>query len=107
LQIGRGSDLDWLKQLRACTQLRTREHFQLPKFQDPSFIVKHFAADVMYRIDGFLEKNKDTVSEQLVDVVKDSNVISRFDLELISHHYFSYLFFVKYSASTIHHRQIR
>lgn len=73
-RMGRGTDVDWLNQLRSSTALKTKPHFALPKVQEPAFIVKHFAADVTYRVDGFLDKNKDTVSEQLLDVIKKSKV---------------------------------
>lgn len=42
--------------------------------QNPTFIIRHFAADVTYNVDGFLTKNKDTVSEQLMIVMKNSKV---------------------------------
>uniref|UniRef100_A0A7E4ZTC1 Myosin motor domain-containing protein n=1 Tax=Panagrellus redivivus TaxID=6233 RepID=A0A7E4ZTC1_PANRE len=67
-KMGRGSDADWLSQMANCPKLKKAPHLQMPKFKDPSFVVKHFAADVSYKIDGFLEKNKDTVNEQLLDV---------------------------------------
>ena len=67
-KMGRGSDADWLSQMANCPKLKKSEHLQMPKIRDPSFVVKHFAADVSYKIDGFLEKNKDTVNEQLLGV---------------------------------------
>lgn len=39
-----------------------------------SMQIKHFAADVSYTVDGFLEKNKDTVNEQLLAVVAATKV---------------------------------
>lgn len=68
--MGRGTDTDWLELMRNCAALRKSEHLQMPKSQwEPSFVVRHFASDVSYRIDGFIEKNKDTVNEQLLEVV--------------------------------------
>ncbi|MCP9264546.1 BMA-HUM-2 [Dirofilaria immitis] len=40
----------------------------------PVFIIKHFAADVIYNVDSFLAMNKDTVSEHLITVMKKSKV---------------------------------
>ncbi|OZC07053.1 hypothetical protein X798_05945, partial [Onchocerca flexuosa] len=71
-KIGHGTDRDWLEKLRICQSLKKTQHFQLSKIKNPTFIIKHFAADVIYNVDGFLAKNKDTVSEQLMTVMKES-----------------------------------
>ncbi|KAM3716729.1 Unconventional myosin-Va [Dirofilaria immitis] len=42
------------------------------KNETPVFIIKHFAADVIYNVDSFLAMNKDTVSEHLITVMKKS-----------------------------------
>ncbi len=39
-----------------------------------SFIVVHFAGEVMYNVEGFLEKNRDVLRNDLLSVVKDSEV---------------------------------
>ena len=83
LQIGRGSDKDYLSQLQSSTVIKSKENFRLPKIREPAFIVKHFAADVTYQVEGFLDKNKDTVSEQLIGVLKESEVIIIIMLVLI------------------------
>ncbi|KAI6197646.1 hypothetical protein M3Y94_01249500 [Aphelenchoides besseyi] len=68
-KTGRGTDEGWLGQMQNCPKLKTSEHLQMPKINKGSFIVKHFASDVCYNVDGFLEKNKDTVNEQLLEVI--------------------------------------
>ncbi|KAI6172704.1 hypothetical protein M3Y98_01003000 [Aphelenchoides besseyi] len=68
-KTGRGTDEGWLGQMQNCPKLKVSEHLQMPKINKGSFIVKHFASDVCYNIDGFLEKNKDTVNEQLLEVI--------------------------------------
>ncbi|VDM46989.1 unnamed protein product [Toxocara canis] len=73
-KMGRGTDLDWLETLRNCSEMKKSEHFHLPRIKNPSFIIRHFAADVIYLVEGFLEKNKDTVSEQLVNVMRNSKL---------------------------------
>lgn len=39
-----------------------------------SFIIHHFAEHVEYQVDGFLEKNRDTVLEDQLKVIKNSEV---------------------------------
>lgn len=46
----------------------------MPKIRNYSFIIKHFAADVSYKINNFLEKNKDTVNEQLLNTIGKTQV---------------------------------
>lgn len=52
-----------------------------------SFLVKHFADIVNYEVDGFLEKNKDTVFEEQVRNNRFLYFIYLMWLNL-SHHYF-------------------
>lgn len=73
-KTGRGTDVNWLERMRECKQLQHSEHLLLPRVRDASFTVKHFASNVTYRVDGFIEKNKDTVSEQLLDTIGKTKV---------------------------------
>lgn len=37
-------------------------------------MIKHFSDTVQYQSYGFLEKNRDTISKELVNVMRDSNL---------------------------------
>lgn len=39
-----------------------------------AFIIKHFSDTVQYQSIGFLEKNRDTISKELVNVMRESNL---------------------------------
>ncbi|KAJ3112615.1 Myosin type-2 heavy chain 1, partial [Phlyctochytrium bullatum] len=45
-----------------------------PRIGNNVFTVKHYAVDVTYTIDGFIEKNKDTVSAEQLDVLNSSKL---------------------------------
>uniref|UniRef100_A0A8D2M4Q4 Myosin VB n=1 Tax=Zonotrichia albicollis TaxID=44394 RepID=A0A8D2M4Q4_ZONAL len=49
-------------------------HFQKPRMSNTSFIVLHFADKVEYQSEGFLEKNRDTVYEEQINILKASQV---------------------------------
>lgn len=44
------------------------------KFFLAAFIIKHFSDTVKYTSNGFLEKNRDTISKELVNVLRDSDL---------------------------------
>jgi len=50
------------------------ESFSKPRFGEESFVVKHFAGDVEYSIENFIEKNNDSLNQQLLDLMKGSSV---------------------------------
>jgi myosin-5 len=67
-----GSDASWVGKLNEkCSRYK---HFEKPRFGTSAFIVKHFSDDVQYECYGFLEKNRDTVSKELVSVVQQSEM---------------------------------
>ncbi|KAI4903112.1 hypothetical protein NFI96_015689, partial [Prochilodus magdalenae] len=67
----RGSDDSWAQKLYN-THLKKSAHFDKPRMSNKAFIIQHFADRVEYQCDGFLEKNKDTVNEEQMNVLKSS-----------------------------------
>lgn len=51
-----------------------QNHFSKPRMSSTAFIIHHFAEKVEYQVDGFLEKNRDTVLEEQLKVLKYSDV---------------------------------
>ncbi|KAJ2077608.1 Myosin type-2 heavy chain 1 [Coemansia sp. RSA 988] len=47
-------------------------YFRKPRFSNTAFTVRHYAHDVTYEGDGFLEKNKDTVPDEILDLLCSS-----------------------------------
>ena len=50
-----------------------------PHFSNNSdgFIIKHYAGDVDYKIDGFCEKNRDVLFQDLIDMMKSSSELAK------------------------------
>ncbi|XP_056112684.1 unconventional myosin-Va isoform X5 [Rhinichthys klamathensis goyatoka] len=74
-KMPKGSDDSWAQKLYN-THLKTCSLFEKPRMSNKAFIIQHFADKVEYQCDGFLEKNKDTVNEEQIHVLK----ASKFDL---------------------------
>lgn len=67
-----GSDVSWISKLNEkCSKYK---HFDKPRFGTSAFLVKHFSDTVQYECRGFVEKNRDTVSKELVSVIQESDM---------------------------------
>ncbi|XP_041853636.1 unconventional myosin-Va-like [Melanotaenia boesemani] len=76
-RMPKGCDDTWAQKLYN-TLLKQNTHFDKPRLSNRAFIIHHFADKVEYQCVGFLEKNKDTVNEEQINVLKKS----KFDLLL-------------------------
>lgn len=67
-----GSDAAWVNKLNEkCAKYK---HYEKPRFGTSAFLVKHFSDTVQYECSGFLEKNRDTISKELVNVMLQSDM---------------------------------
>ena len=82
-KMPKGSDSTWcnklydkhLKPSNNTTFITPQHHFSKPRMSSKAFIIHHFAERVEYQVDGFLEKNRDTVLEEQLKVLKSSEVL--------------------------------
>lgn len=69
-----GSDETWVEKLYQ--NFDTEKHdrfFKKPRFGKTAFIVNHYAMEVSYESEGFIEKNRDTVPDEHLDVLLDTS----------------------------------
>ncbi|KAG8145016.1 hypothetical protein E2320_013396 [Naja naja] len=69
--LPQGTDENWLQKLYN-NFMNKNPLFEKPRMSNTSFIIQHFADKVEYKNEGFLEKNRDTVYEVLIDILKNS-----------------------------------
>ncbi|XP_034402698.1 unconventional myosin-Vb isoform X1 [Cyclopterus lumpus] len=69
-KVPKGTDQNWAQKLYK--QHSSSVHFQKPRMSNISFIIIHFADKVEYQCEGFLEKNRDTVYEEQINILKAS-----------------------------------
>uniref|UniRef100_A0A3B4A7R0 Myosin motor domain-containing protein n=1 Tax=Periophthalmus magnuspinnatus TaxID=409849 RepID=A0A3B4A7R0_9GOBI len=72
-RMPKGSDDTWAQKMYNTFQ-KQNPHFEKPRLSNRAFIIYHFADKVEYQCCGFLEKNKDTVNEEQINVLKKSLV---------------------------------
>ncbi|KAL5532985.1 MYO2 [Sanghuangporus sanghuang] len=60
-----GSDASFLRKLhQQLLKLETKNIFKKPRFGNNAFTIAHYALDVTYEVEGFIEKNRDTVPDE-------------------------------------------
>lgn len=69
-KVPKGTDQNWAQKLY--DRHSSSQHFKKPRMSNISFIIVHFADKVEYQCDGFLEKNRDTVYEEQINILKAS-----------------------------------
>uniref|UniRef100_A0A8C4ENN7 Methyl-CpG binding domain protein 3b n=1 Tax=Dicentrarchus labrax TaxID=13489 RepID=A0A8C4ENN7_DICLA len=77
-RMPKGSDESWVRKLydQHLTS-KPHPHFRKPRMSNSAFIILHFADMVQYECDGFLDKNRDTVFEELINILKASQLFQQ------------------------------
>ncbi|XP_059808758.1 unconventional myosin-Vc-like isoform X3 [Hypanus sabinus] len=68
-----GTEENWLQKLHN-NYLNKNPLFEKPRMMRKAFIIQHFADKVQYECEGFLEKNRDTLYEELINVLRKSKL---------------------------------
>ncbi|XP_068711585.1 unconventional myosin-Va-like isoform X2 [Montipora foliosa] len=77
-KMPKGSDSSWIQKLYK-NHLK-KKHFSKPRMSETAFIVHHFADDVEYEVRGFVEKNRDTINQEHLAILKASEYETVADL---------------------------
>ncbi|MCJ1310195.1 Myosin type-2 heavy chain 1 [Agyrium rufum] len=68
-----GSDESFVTKLHHNFAADKQKFYKKPRFGKSAFTVCHYATDVTYESDGFIEKNRDTVPDEHMEVLKATN----------------------------------
>ncbi|KAJ3341766.1 cytochrome c oxidase subunit 1 [Gonapodya sp. JEL0774] len=69
----KGSDETWLSKMNdAFAKPPNSDHYVKPKTAKGVFGIRHYAGEVMYTVQGFLEKNRDSVQPEVFALVENS-----------------------------------
>uniref|UniRef100_UPI00358E019B unconventional myosin-X-like n=1 Tax=Myxine glutinosa TaxID=7769 RepID=UPI00358E019B len=74
----KGTDLTLLEKLHM--QHATNQFYVKLKVTHQHFGIKHYAGEVQYSVEGFLEKNRDTFRDDLLSLLKESGIDFIYDL---------------------------
>ncbi|KAI8609162.1 P-loop containing nucleoside triphosphate hydrolase protein [Chytriomyces sp. MP71] len=64
-----GSDATFIAKLNKNFDIPSQKFYTKPRFGTTDFTVRHYAVDVTYTSTGFIDKNKDSMSDELKDVL--------------------------------------
>ncbi|CAG8571930.1 12_t:CDS:10 [Funneliformis caledonium] len=69
-----GTDGSWCNKLYQHFDTPThKKYFQKPRFSNAAFTISHYAHDVSYEVENFLEKNRDTVPDEHLALLKNTD----------------------------------
>lgn len=70
-RVPKGSDQAWVEKLY--DKCKKYPQFAKPRLSNSAYIIAHFADRVQYQCEGFVEKNRDTVLEEQIHVLRNSS----------------------------------
>lgn len=68
-----GSDDQFVTKLHHNFAADKQKFYKKPRFGKSAFTVCHYAVDVTYESEGFIEKNRDTVPDEHMEILKNSS----------------------------------
>lgn len=68
-----GSDEQFVTKLHHNFAADKQKFYKKPRFGKSAFTVCHYAVDVTYESDGFIEKNRDTVPDEHMEILRNSS----------------------------------
>ncbi|ORY43349.1 hypothetical protein BCR33DRAFT_766571 [Rhizoclosmatium globosum] len=71
-KLPRGTEESFLIKLEKTHE--KHKNFTKPKTKTGVFGIKHYAGEVLYHVEGFLEKNKDALQDELFDLLSSSQL---------------------------------
>ncbi|KAI3645648.1 hypothetical protein MP228_008576 [Amoeboaphelidium protococcarum] len=71
-KMPKGAEETYLQKMH--DQLVKNEHYVKPRTAKGCFGIKHYAGEVTYQIAGFLDKNRDAVPEEIVELFQSSSL---------------------------------
>ncbi|XP_053256571.1 unconventional myosin-X-like isoform X2 [Podarcis raffonei] len=74
----KGTDSTLLEKLH--NQHGNNQYYMKPRVTDFQFGIQHYAGEVFYDVRGFLEKNRDTFRDDILNMLKDSRLDFIYDL---------------------------
>ncbi|XP_074857772.1 unconventional myosin-X-like [Carettochelys insculpta] len=74
----KGTDSTLLEKLHS--QHESNHYYVKPRVTDCQFGIRHYAGEVLYDVRGFLEKNRDTFRDDILNMLKDSSLDFIYDL---------------------------
>lgn len=68
-----GSDEQFVTKLHHNFAADKQKFYKKPRFGKSAFTICHYAVDVTYESDGFIEKNRDTVPDEHLEILRNSS----------------------------------